>query len=282
MIKAEEYGHLAETSIATRKESGPFISCFISGQERDEQQLHKLHSIWPGMFDSRDVDEKYVFRNEDEVSFIVLFIHKYRAAYTKLGDRDKLTYFSADPDSDPNYPPEARCYYVIAGAAVNSAGKPILDKTDPERAALIFFKCNGLKVGPVIEFLNQISERAKELDNLSDGTDAFEESVITPRRFITKVTRNSVDSDYGKKSVFGFSLDKKLPDKSVESIVQKASKWQDPFKLQFDLSGNVDGGSGGHSRQTSVDDDAPTFEDNSTDVVDSVVDELDVELDLGL
>jgi hypothetical protein len=262
-IDAEKYGSLANYSSQAGKESGPFQKVFISGQQREDQDIRKMHVIATGKWDSKDISEKYVLNNADIVNFIIMFIKKVRVKKENLGrGYDEVTYYSYDPDNEPNYPAGAKCQYIFAGALLDSEFKPVKSKQDPEKTELIYFENSGMRVGPAVEYLGALTKAANELEPLSNDP-TFEKNCVTPRRFITQVKIGSRKSDYGMKDVYEYTPIKNLPDANCEAIMDRCLKWVDPFDGQFDLSRSVAGPQ--TASAYAPDNDNPTFEEQATE-----------------
>jgi len=281
-INASDYDRLSGYSGSGQlREAGPFVKVFISGQQRTDQEISKMHAIYSDLWKSSDVEEKYLFRNQTKVNFIILFIKKIRELKEKRGrEYDELTYFSWTPDED-EYPAGAKCAYIVAGVLLDENYKPIPEKhlkeEEQPRTALIHFKNAGIKCGPFVEFLGRISDKAKELNPLSNNPD-FEVSVVTPRRFITEVTIGKRPSNFGEKDVFDYKLVKQLPDDKVsgdDGVMKRCMKWVDPFDEQFNLSKTI--GQKGSS-DFKPDNKNPTFEDTNSKESDIEIKDNDFEL----
>ena len=286
-IDAKNYGKLAGYSSGGAKEAGPFTKIFISGEQRDDQDIRKMHAIVQSKWDSKDLSEKFIVHNADKVNFIIMFIKKIRVKKEQLGkDYPEITYYSYDPDNESTFPEGAKCEFIFAGALLDENYKPILDRDDPTRTALVWFQNAGMRVGPAVEYLGELGKKSSELQPLSNDKD-FERNIVTPRRWITQVTIESRKSNYGNKDVYKYEAIKQLPDKNVEAIMDRCMKWVDPFDLQFDLSKSVGGpqkSSGGSSYPP--DNDNPTFgseaEAETGAEVASTIDIPAEDIDLGI
>lgn len=284
-IKSGEYGKLSGySSSVMSQETGPFTSVFISGEQRDDQDIRKMHCIRNGMWESKDIEEKYIFRNKTQVNFIIMFLKKIRLAETSVNGRNTITYFSWNPDQD-EYPPNAKCQYIFGGALLDENFKPIHSKEEPTRAELIYFRNKGTKVGNAVQYLSKLSEASQDLEDLSDDPE-FEQMVVTPRRFITQVTIGSVKTDYGNKDVFVYTPIKQLPDTTVigtddkEGIMQRCMNWVDAFDQQFNLEKRVSNNSNTHSSKP--DDSQVTFDDSNENTESNDADDTIDDLDLGI
>jgi hypothetical protein len=260
-IDASKYGKLNNYSSQAGKESGPFLKVFISGVQREDQDIRKMHAICNGKWESKDIAEKYALHNAEAVNFIIMFIRKVRVKKENLGrGYDEITYYSYDPDNEPNYPVGAKCEYIFAGAILDENFKAVPSKEDPSQTALIFFQNNGIRVGPAVEYLGELGKKAADLEPLSNDPQ-FEQNCVTPRRFITQAKIGSRKTNYGNKDVYEYSAIKQLPDKNVESIIDKCMAWADPFDKQFDLS-SVGSSQPTTKSEYAPDNENPTFNDD--------------------
>jgi hypothetical protein len=285
-IKSDSYGSLSGySSTGGGREEGTFANVFISGERRDGMDMGKMHAINIGVdFNAPNTPEKFLIHNAETINFIIMFIKKVRVKKEKLGRQwDEITYFSYNPDQDQNYPVGAKCEYIFAGILLNDENKPV---KDPEgNTAFIYFRNKGMRVGPAVEYLGELNNKAAELEPLSDDPE-FEKACVTPRRFITQVKIGSRESSYGNKDVYEYTAFKKLPDSTVEDILEKSVKWVEPFDKQFDLSSSVKGPQRGTGESASYnpDNENPGFEDSSADASadEAQVDIQEEDLDLGL
>lgn len=284
-ISSEQYGELNEFGVQSRGGGGPFIKVFITGEPRENQTPGKMQAMV-------NFDEgQYLINEKDEVYFIPLFIKKIREKYVQ-GNNDwaNLVYFSWSPDNDTDYPEGAKVAYIFAGVALDENLKPIPDPNEEDRSAFIYFKNSGVKMGGAIDFVDKIHKVSQDLDQLSDDP-KFEESVVTPRRFIVKASVTTQKTDYGNKYVFQYDLHKQLPDEKVvgskdeDGIMQKSKKWVEPFRTQFNQEELAE-----QKKQStgSTQDSVPFDDGNSSDSNDSqenknLVDQSDFkDLEIGI
>lgn len=280
-IDASQYTDLVQTSDLTEtKEPGPFIKVFITGQPREGQTPGTMSAIYPQRWNDAG-DDKYLIKNESSVYFIPMFLKKVREVKEKQNGQTQLVWFSYNPDSDDNYPENAKIAYIFAGALLDSDLKPIKDKIEPERTAFVYFKNEGSKVGEAFEYINKLQEAASELAPLSDDPD-IEKKVITPKRFICEViTKLGNKNKYGNTPyIFEYNTKKQIPDNTVKDILDRSQKWLTEFNKQFDSTKYT---------VQSVQDvkvegtENVTFDDDSTTEEQAVSDDIpDEELDLGL
>jgi len=287
MIDANDYQDLNQYSNtgSSPKEKGPFTKIFISGEQREDQNVRKMHAIYSELWDSDDLDKKYLIRNKEVVNFVIMFIKKVRVKKERVGNNnyDTITYFSWDPDNE-SFPEGAKCEYIFAGVLLDENYKTVQEtqlKEDEEpRGAFVYFLNVGIKVGPAVEFLGKLADAAKDLEPLSNDEN-FEKTVVTPRRFITQVKIGFRPSGYGNKDVFEYDTIKKLPDAAVggeNGIMKKCQKWSEIFEKQFHVKSNS--GTGGSPSSVQPDNQNPTFDDSETK--ESEVDIADEDIDIGI
>lgn len=237
-IQSSEYGELTEFSFGAGRSKGPFLAVSICGKPREGQTPGTMQCLKPDKeFESTSKD-KFLFSEQKELYFIIMFMRRVRAKYEKIGnkDYDTCTYFRWSPDNkDENYPDGAKIEVIFAGALLDENLKPIMDPIEPDRAAFIYFKNKGTKCGPAFDFIKEIEKRTEQLEHLSDNLE-FEKAVVTPRRFITKVSVSIYKHpDYGGMYVFNYSLFKQLPDDKVKDIMDRSKKWKEVFEKQFNI-----------------------------------------------
>lgn len=275
-LNADSYsdlsGHSAEGGGA--REKGLFTKVFISSSPRGEQLPGHMHAI--SEWGEGDIPENFLFVNKREVYFLPMFIKKVRELVetNPVTDRRSLRWFSYSPDEDVEYPTGAKVSYIIAGALLNEKFEKVPDAEDPERAAFIHFKANGVKVGKIIDYLKILNEKYNDIDRLcGDDQASFEKAVVMPRRFITKASVTTAPTSFGDRYVFQIEPHKQLPNEVVKDVMDKSLQWLEPFDKQFDMSGYVKTSSQDEEGSSSSDrmptfDDSPSTNNDTTDTTD--------------
>jgi len=269
-IVAAENQELTGVSGSGGTAKGIFYNVFISGVKRGPQRAGCLHCLNPGkdLTSKEDPSTKFLLFNKDEVYFILMFVKKIRCKREKVAGKDyeRMTYFCWDPSQDEKYPEGSKIEYIFAGALVdiddNGKIKSIPDPDEPDRNVFVYMRNNGTKCGKAFEFIDTIREKTSELEPLSDGDDEFESTVITPRRFITKITVDTVENaTYNSViNVYNYELFKQLPDEMVIDIVERSKKWLPKFKEQFDCTSQI---KSSDSNSDTGQGNRPTFEDEA-------------------
>ncbi len=213
-----------------------FKKVFISDQQRMFQEPRKLQSI--ADWNAKTAEEKFVFLNKDIIHVIPIFLKQITEGYELRNKNNTLTYFNWNPTSDENRPPHARCTYIFACAAFDENMRPIPRPGDPSKPALVYFKPTGVKMNNMIQYLNGIQDRVKDLPPLSDNPD-FEKSEVSFRRFMVKVSLGSADTSHGPKQVFVFDPVKEIKSETVKSILDQCASMKDEFDKQFNYTDSV-------------------------------------------
>lgn len=245
MLDKSKYAGLqdySDTGGTIQREPGRFKAVYITGEEREGEEQNKLQVLKEWQDDS----PTFVLKNQDSINFIILFIKKFRSLNQQDGRTicfnytDKVGSISSSgrscpPTSERNngFCNNCRFQYVIAGVLLDQKLKPILDEND--KPYLVYFRNARLRYSAAADYINELNEKTKELDALTDDP-AFEAAVVTPRRFITQVTRGTRQTDYGKKNVFKYAALKQLPDKAVGKILEDSENLREDFDKQFDVS----------------------------------------------
>lgn len=237
-IDAGKYGSLGDMSDGSyEQKEQTFKTVFITGQPRENQTPGTMACMVD--FDAN----KYLFSKRDTLYIIPLYVKKICEAYRKMPgkDYDKLVYFSWN-GVKPEDNPDAKVGYIIAGMLLDE-NKKAVKIDDPENEgkkiqAVVALKCNGIKVGGVIQYLNDLNKKNSELEPLSNDPQ-FNRNVIAPRRFITKVTVTTADSSHGKKYVFKIVPEQSLPKESVLEIMNMSTQYSEKFVTQFNRTDSV-------------------------------------------
>lgn len=258
LLNSEKYDGLNDYSTQNRnRKPGVFKNVFITGTSREGQNAGKMQIMTE--FDKGE----YLVQNQDDVYWIPMFIKRIRSNEQEkpnsqfpttvcfswggeTGDQSS-TGRPCPPLSERGngFCDNCKCKYILAGMLFDNHGKKTvkIEKEDEEpQLALIYFKCGGMKYGGAMDFVNSMSEKAKDLTPLSDNPD-FEKNVVTPRRFIIKANVVKASSDFGDKNVFKFEPVSMLPDELVtgveggtKGIMDLCMEWMGKFEEQFDQS----------------------------------------------
>jgi len=244
LINKNKYSGLSNYSTQTnqKRKAGMFKSVYITGQPRDGETVGTMQIIksWEGE------SPEFVSNNQKQINFVLLFIKKLRVNNNKDGKTicfsysDKIDAISTSGKNCPSaterqngFCDNCRFHLIFAGVLLDEKMKTVSD--DEGNPVFIFFRNNGMKYMGGSDYINELQERATELKPLSDDIE-FEANVVTPRRFITRVSVGLKSSDYGNKSVFEYTAIKSLPDKVVVKMLEDSEKYTSKFDEQFDLS----------------------------------------------
>jgi len=210
-----------------------FKKVFITGEPRDGQKVGNMQCM-------HNFDEGiYLIQNAESFYFIPMFIKQCRECYDDPRKKNpKLIYFSFNPREDSDFPEGSKCFYIFAGAAFTMDKKPYPRKDEPSKAALVYFKLDGIKMGGAIDYLKDISSTTSKLQPISDDPE-FEKVVVSWRRFMVKVTVGTAKTDFGNKYVFVLKPEFQIPDEKVVSFMEQSETLRTPFNEQFDLTNYV-------------------------------------------
>jgi hypothetical protein len=239
-------------SFRSRKQT--FKNVYITGAVRDNEEVGKMQVVksWEG--DSPE----FILNNQSEINFITMFIKKMRVK-VEGGEKERTTCFSYTGDAgaistsgrtcptsaeraNTSFCKDCRFQMTIAGALLDEKMKPVKDP-ETDKTVLIYFKNSGMKYMPAQEYIEKLQEKATELPPLSDDPDT-EATLVTPRRFITKVKVGKKSSNYGQKLVFEYEPSVVLPDKAVVKILEDCKGYTKAFDEQFDASKYIKKGNG--------------------------------------
>jgi hypothetical protein len=234
MLNANKYSGLANYSQNAPREAGLFLSTFITGEPREKQDVGTLQVMTN--FDKGE----YLVNNKKEMYFVIMFIKKYWERIENKGDRDYVTAFGWNGEDKVD--DTCKYKYLVAGLLLDPENgfKKMMRPDDPEKEALIYFKCQGVKFQSAMDLLDKFAKKSDELTPLSDNIE-FEKSVVTPRRFITKASVTTTSSNHGTKYTYAFEPFKKLSDEVVVKFMDKSVSYVDEFDRQFDKTNQVGG-----------------------------------------
>ena len=139
---------------------------------------------------------------------------------------------SAERAADPHCN-GCKAQLLVAGVLCAENGKPIL--TEENKPTFVFIRGKGMKYSNIAEYLNEMSR--KEIDPIfnppTDESTAFEKAVVNNKRFVTKISIGSANSQYGPKQVFDLEPINQLPTKVVMDILEMSKKTLDKFNEKF-------------------------------------------------
>ena len=200
----------------TSRKAGLFMNTYITGvNDREGETYGKMQVVseW------EEKSPKFLLNDQEKLNLIIMFIKRIRQMAKKVPPRnqDKIVCFSfndaegsisssgrscpSGPDRQNGFCDDCRYQYIIAGALLDDKYKPI--KKEDGETALVYFRNAGMKFMPVADFLDEIQEKCKDLPALSDDEE-FEKQVVCPRRFITQITVQKLQSEHGPKNAIKY------------------------------------------------------------------------------
>lgn len=130
---------------------------------------------------------------------------------------------------------------LVAGVYCSEDGMPIL--TDEKKPIFIFLRGKGMRYSAVSDYLNDRYQEdlpsviEKDPTKITEQLKAFEKEVVNNKRYVTKITRDSATSSYGR-DVYIFKLEKTIPldDNAVMKILKLSKATVEKFNEKFDWS----------------------------------------------
>jgi hypothetical protein len=231
-----------------------FHSIYISGQNRKHEngvmeQIEKLQ-IRGHSFNLDEVfmiftHVKDILNNEAKVNGRVTtkcFSFKETAAAPWYGSQP-------NPDGTPRVCPvlskdrkaveycqNCKAQILVAGILCQPTGTPILD--EEKKPIFVFIRGKGTKYGNVSDYLSELYQL--DMDNIlneeGDAVREFEKRVINHKRWVTKVTKTTADTNFGVKMVFAFEKTSEVNKDFALELLDLAKNTMDKFREKFDWS----------------------------------------------
>jgi len=247
----ESTGH--ESRVPVKPEDEFFHSVYISGQSRKN---HIGITEEQGKLQVRGVEY-----NLTEVHMIITHTKDILVKSVQKGGRDSIACFSfkkgAPPwygstrlsDGSPRTCPQTsaeravsdfcnpcRTQVIVAGIYCNADGSPIL--SEEKKPIFIFIRGKGMKFSNVSEYLSDCFklELSPIFEPVTEQSQAFEKKVVNNKRFVTKITKGTANSQYGIKDVFELERGEELPKEVVLKILDASKKTLEKFNEKFDWS----------------------------------------------
>jgi hypothetical protein len=231
-----------------------FKSLYISGQNRQHangtmEQIEKLqirgHSF-----------------NHDEVFMIITHVKDILNNEQKQNGRVSTKCFSfkesasppwygsqPNPDGTPRVCPvtskdrkaveycqNCKAQIIMAGVLCQPTGQPILD--DEKKPIFIFVRGKGTKYGNVSDYLSMLYQL--DLDPVfneeGDAVREFEKRVVNQKRFVTKVTKGTAETNFGTKMVFEFEKGAEVNKDFAIELLELSKTTMPQFREKFDWS----------------------------------------------
>jgi hypothetical protein len=247
-----------------------FKSIYISGQNRQHEngimeEIEKLqirgHSF-----------------NHDQVFMIITHVKDILNNEQKVNGRNKTVCFSfkesaqapwygsqAMPDGTPRICPVTskdrkgveycngcKAQILVAGILCQPNGTPVLD--EEKKPIFVFIRGKGTKYGNVSDYLSQLYQLDLEpmFDEKGDAVREFEKRVINHKRFVTRIYKSTVDSNFGVKMVFAFEQGEQLKKEFSLELLDLAKNTMDKFREKFDWSKKKKGASAAAAKEAGV------------------------------
>lgn len=262
MSVLDDYQELNSTGVSgggggdqTPPEEEFFKSIYISGQNRKHDQTGIMEEI-----------EKIQIRghsyNHTEVYMIITHVKDVLNHEHKVNGRKQTKCFSfkessASPwygsvdmsDGSPRVCPttskdrkqvefckDCKAQIIMAGILVQPTGQPILDTES--KPIFVFIRGKGVKYGNVSDYLSSLYQL--DMDNVfneeGDAIREFEKRVVNHKRFTTKITKTTAQTDYGMKMVFALEKGAEIPKEMALELLEMAKNTMPQFRKKFDWS----------------------------------------------
>jgi hypothetical protein len=125
---------------------------------------------------------------------------------------------------------------IMAGILCQPTGTPILD--EEKKPIFIFIRGKGTKYGNVSDYLSMLYQL--DLDPVfneeGDAIREFEKRVVNQKRFVTKVTKGTANTNFGVKMVFEFEKGAEVNKDFALELLGLAKNTMEKFREKFDWS----------------------------------------------
>ena len=257
----DDYQELNSTGISsggsgeqTPPEDEFFKSIYISGQNRKHQN--------GVMEEIEKIQVRGHSFNHTEVFMIITHVKDILNNEAKENGRTTTKCFSfkespsapwygsqAMPDGSPRVCPvtskdrkgvefcqKCKAQILVAGILCQATGAPILD--DENKPIFVFVRGKGTKYGNVSDYLSELYQL--DLDNVfneeGDAVREFEKRVVNHKRFVTKITKGTADTNFGVKMVFEFERMTEIKKEMALELLDLSKNTMDKFREKFDWS----------------------------------------------
>jgi hypothetical protein len=261
MSVLDQYQELNSTGITgggsgdqTPPEEEFFHSIYISGQNRQHQD-GTMEEI--GKLQIRGHSA-----NHQDVYMIITHIKDVLNNESRENGRTNLKCFSfkessqppwygsnSMPDGSPRVCPvtskdrqatefcqNCKAQIIVAGILCQPTGTPILD--EEKKPVFVFIRGKGIKYGNVSDYLSELYQL--DLDPVfneeGDAIREFEKRVVNHKRFVTKISQATANSNYGVKMVFAFERLSEINKEFALELLDLAKNTMDKFREKFDWS----------------------------------------------
>jgi hypothetical protein len=258
----DDYQELNSTGVAsgggggeqTPPEEEFFKSVYISGQNRKHQdgtmeEIEKLQ-VRGHSFNHTEVymiitHTKDILNNESKENGRVstkCFSFKETPMAPWYGSQDM-------PDGTPRVCPvtskdrraveycqKCKAQIIMAGILCQPTGTPILDSE--KKPVFVFVRGKGTKYGNVSDYLSELYQLDLDpvFEEEGDAIREFEKRVVNQKRFVTKITKTTADSNFGVKMVFAFERMAEINKEFAKELLDVSKNTMEQFRKKFDWS----------------------------------------------
>lgn len=144
---------------------------------------------------------------------------------------------------------ECRSQILVAGIYCKPDGSPIL--SEKKTPIFIFIRGKGMKYSNVSDYLGDMYKKdlSPIFTPVTERTTKFEKANVNNKRFVTKLTMDEANSNYGIKDIFNLTSGQQIPDETVLEILKVSQKTKEKFAEKFDWSKGIRSTSPNESQQ---------------------------------
>lgn len=249
MADFEEYSDLSGVGFESKEQTKPedefFHSAYISGQSR-KNHIGVVEKI--GQLQIRGVEY-----NLNEIYGIITHTKQVLVKTVRKNNQDKTECFSYCDGAPPWKSTSGRmcgknaaervaiefcapCKSQIIVAMIRTDKEGTIIPNEKGKATFIFIKGKGIKYQNVSSYLSDLSKM--DMDPLftpvTEESKKLEKSVGNNKRFITKITVGTANSQYGIKNVFDLSREKEISKETAKKVLDIAKENLPKFNDKFD------------------------------------------------
>jgi len=134
------------------------------------------------------------------------------------------------------YCQKCKAQIIMAGILCQPTGTPLLD--DEKKPIFVFVRGKGTKYGNVSDYLSELYQLDLDpvFEEEGDAIREFEKRVVNQKRFVTKITKTTADSNFGVKMVFAFERMAEINKEFAKELLDVSKNTMEQFRKKFDWS----------------------------------------------
>ena len=252
-IDINDFKELASQGVPTTGGPSIFHAVYITGQLREGEEIGKIQI-------------KDVAANLDSLDMVILNVKAVKANMKMINGKEVCVCFSymdsepykgtggrlcVQPSQRDSHPfcNSCRAQIIVVGLYVNSDGTPILSEDGEPQ--YIFIRGKGTKYSPISNYLYEVSTEDYDpiFTPVTTESKLFEKKCVNYLRHITHVSKGTVETSHGIKTVFELSKGKEIPLDLVKKLLKKSKDLLPLVKMKFDITNRIGGGNIGYVPQ---------------------------------